>query len=158
MYLYLGVFKGDILTALILIIGFLIGFIVYSKFKVQIGGVIATPLLVLYVLNYPKSIIVFIIAVVMTYLVLEVLVETTLMYGRRLYYIGAIVSIITTYILMKYISIVQPAYFSIIPAIIGYNVYRESESVENLARSILIWLLEFLSILAIALVIISFEG
>ncbi len=130
------IMSNDYFVALVLLAGFGYGFILYNKFKVQIGGVIATPLLVLYILDEPLSAVVFLVSTIAVYAFLEILVETTLIYGRRLYYLGAIVSIISTYLLKNYLEIPQPAFFSIIPAIIGYNLYRESESVENLSRSI----------------------
>jgi hypothetical protein len=143
-------FTGDLLSALILVFGFALGFLFYSKYKVQIGGVIATPLLVLYVLCCPVSLVVFFIATVAAFATIELLVDTTLIYGRRLYYFAAIVSIIITFSLLRLFRIPEPAYFSVIPAIVGYNLYRESESVDNLARSIIVWLVQFASTLAVA--------
>ena len=137
----------DAWVAMVLLIGFGLGFLVYDRFKVQIGGVIATPLLVIYVLSSPGSIIIFLIATISVFLLIEFLVEYTLMYGRRLYYLGAIVSIIVTYSLRGVFNIPQPAYFSVIPAIIGYNLYRESEIVSKLRRSIIVWGAEFGAVL-----------
>ena len=149
---------GGYAAAIILFIGFLIGFVVYSRFKVQIGGVIATPLRALYTIADPRSLVVFAVAAAASYATIEALVEYTLMYGRRLYYFSAMISIIATFALLRWFQIEQAAYFSVIPAIIGYNLYRESESAERLTRSLAIWLVEFASILTVAYLILGLLG
>lgn len=151
-------FDNALIAPLVLIVGFAVGFIMYNEFKVQVGGVIATPLLVLYVLRSPLSLIIFAVSAGLSYAVIRVLVNFTLMYGRRLFYLAAIVSITTTYMMLGLLSVPSPAYFSIIPAIIGYNLYRETESVERVSRSILIWLIEFAIIYAIAYTLYSIGG
>lgn len=150
--------EGDGLGALLLFVGFLLGFFIYSKYKVQVGGIVATPILALYVLREPISIAVFAIATAAALLAIELAVRRTLAYGRRLYYYSAFVSIPTTFFLARILGIAQPAFFSIIPTIIAYNIHREVESVHTFARSMFIWLCELFAIIAFGAALSLFMG
>ncbi len=133
--------------SLILAFGFLLGYYFYVKFKISPGGVLATPFLVLYTLEDPLIFIIFLVAFVASILSIEFFIKQFLIYGRRLFYIALLISLIISALL--YITL-NPEYstvfFSIVAGIIAYNSHKELVSGTSYRKITYVWFSEFIII------------
>ena len=124
-----GMFQiGTTIHYIILLVGFVLGFILYEKFGTRVGGVLAIPLAVVYCLAELKLIPVLIVATLMTSLIGYLIFRTFLIYGRRMLYIYAGTSIFFTIPLILLIGAEATVFMSIIPGLLAYNLHREMNS------------------------------
>jgi hypothetical protein len=119
---------GTIVPYLILLVGFAMGFILYKKLGTRVGGVMAIPLAVVYCLAELKLIPVLIGATIITSLIGYLFFQLFLLYGRRMLYIYAGISIVVTMPLVLLVKANATVYMSIIPGLLAYNFHREVNS------------------------------
>ncbi|ERG90239.1 MAG: hypothetical protein J07HQW1_00257 [Haloquadratum walsbyi J07HQW1] len=100
----------------------------------RLGGVMVLPILAIYTLREPLSIIIFILGTVAAWCSLWALQEHTLSYGRRLFLSAIIAGVIATIVMGYILSVTLPsqlsfthgeAIASIFPGIMAYNFMRE---------------------------------
>lgn len=119
---------GSIVPYLVLLVGFALGFVLYEKLGSRVGGVVAIPLAVVYCLVEPRLIPVLIGATIITSLIGYLLFRMFLLYGRRMLYIYAGISIIITIPLILIAGAKGTIFMSIIPGLLAYNFHREINS------------------------------
>ncbi len=134
---------------LLLLMGFAIGYLFYSKFMYRVGGVIVTPLLALYTLSNPIFFFLFLAATFISYATIEVVVSYRLIYGRRLFYVSCFTSGVVTFILVYLTNVRHPLMLTILPGIFAYNLFSDVNSVSNVKKSLFLWSLEFSFLLII---------
>lgn len=114
--------------AIPLLVGFVLEFILYSKYQFRAGGVIVLPILAVYFVLYPFFVPILLGLSLLTYIILEILYGKIIIYGRRLLYlalsIGITFSLIASYILAQPIG----TYGFLIPGLLAYNIHREQHS------------------------------
>ncbi len=135
----------------VLIIGFLAGFLIYTKLGSRAGGVVIVPLAVVESLAYPFILPFLIIGSIASYMVGMIFFEEFLIYGRRLFYVFLIASILI--MTGPIVSTIPHAFnFStILPGIIAYNMHVE----KAMTRSIAIVLVCFTALFILGLLIID---
>ena len=130
---------------LILSVGFVLGYFFYTRFKISPGGVLATPFLVLYTLEDPSIFVIFVLAFVASVFAIDFFVKRYLIYGRRLFYLALLISLVISAVL--YI-ILNPSFstvfFSIIAGIIAYNSHKELMGGTDYMKITVIWFSEFI--------------
>lgn len=110
-----------------LIIGFIIGFFLYTKFKFRGGGVIVVPILSVYFVKFPSLIPYMILISIITFFILEILYSKFIIYGRRLMYVSLFIGMILSLTLVfKFGDIGW--YGFLIPGLLAYNFHREKNS------------------------------
>jgi hypothetical protein len=141
---------------LTLIFGFALGFYLYEVKRYKVGGVIAIPVLVIYTLQDPRVLPIFVAATVICLVCASFIAEKTLLYGRRLLYCYLAVSILATggiaLLVSAYtaLSMNEMVIFTIFPGIIAYNISKESYDINSGAESIFLVGLNFAIVYAVA--------
>ncbi len=136
----------------LLLTGFAIGYLFYSKFMYRVGGVIVTPLLAIYTLSNPIFLLLFLVATSISYATIEAVVNFRLVYGRRLFYVSCFTSGVVTFILIYLMNVRHPLMLTILPGIFAYNLFSDVNSVSNVRKSLFLWSLEFSFLLIIGYV------
>ncbi len=141
----------SVVTTPIFSIGFIGGFVIYSRYGSRVGGVVAVPLAVVESLAYPLLIPFIIIGSIVSYMIGVIIFEEYLIYGRRLFYVFLIASVF--FMTGPIISTIPHGFnFStILPGIIAYNMHVE----KAMTRSIAILLISFSALFLIGLLIID---
>ena len=141
---------------IVLMVGFLIGYLYYIKYRTSVGGVIATPFLVIYVIRVPEIILSTGLAISLGLIALEIAHDRFLLYGRRAFYIAAFVSMIVFLATYNYVDIdarAVSAFTSLIGGIIAYNMHKEIVTNGDYLKPILVWIAEFITITVISIAI-----
>lgn len=153
-----------ILQLMILLFGFIFGYIIYELTRHRAGGVIAIPILVLYTMEAPIILPIFIYAIAMCILIGTIIQEKTLVYGRRLLYLYLTASIICTssaFFFVMYlldINLLAISVGAVFPGLIAYNISRESYSWKSGLNSIAWMAWHFLIVLLFGIVILLASG
>ena len=149
---------------LILLFGFVFGYFMYELYRYRAGGVIAIPILVLYSLESPIALPIFIYSVAMCYLIGFIITERTLIYGRRLLYLYLTMSLLITsfafffvlyYLNMDLLTITVGAIF---PGLIAYNVSREAYSFKAGVKTVLMMGWHFIIVGMFGIIILLASG
>lgn len=153
-----------VIQLFILLFGFILGFILYELTRYRIGGIVAIPIMVIYVLDNPVLLPIFLLSIGICLAGVQLIAERTLLYGRRLLYLNLAVSIICTSILIFSTSL----YFSIdlttltvgtiFPGIVAHNISRETFDLRNAMRSGGMMLGNFLIVMLFGLVLLRIAG
>jgi hypothetical protein len=138
---------------IILFIGFVIGFILYTYFKFRSGGVLAMPLLAIYTFNFPLLLPFIVVSTIFIVLITELLFIKFIIYGRRLLYINLILGMLLVSSFSYLFKIDLGWYPLLIPGLLSYNFHREVNSKENIFHSIFLNVVYFVSILLISVII-----
>ncbi len=141
----------SIVVTPVLVIGFLAGYLIYTRLGSRAGGVVIVPLSVVESLAYPFIIPFLIIGSIVSYILGMIFFEEFLIYGRRLFYVFLIASIL---IMAGPIITTIPHAFNfstIVPGIIAYNMHVE----KAMTRSIAIVLVCFTTLFILGLLIID---
>jgi hypothetical protein len=153
-----------VVQLLVLLFGFIFGFIIYELTRFRIGGVVAIPIMVIYTLDDPLMLPIFGFTIVVCLLAGQIIEEKTLLYGRRLLYLNLAVSILTTSLIFFYassildINLTALTVGTIFPGIIAFNISRESYDLENTLKMIVMMLANFLVVLLFALALTFIAG
>ncbi len=140
----------------ILSIGFIVGFIFYHKFKTSMGGVLATPFVVLYTLDDPSLFIVFVFAFLGCIFAIELGKNYFLLYGRRLFYLSISMSLIISAALFILLNPqFSTVFFSITAGIIAYNAHKELMANVHYLKLVYLWFLEFSIIYILGFIIVN---
>ena len=141
----------NIVATPILSIGFLGGFVIYTRYGSRVGGVVAVPLAVIESLAYPLIVPFLIIGSIVSYMIGMIIFDEFLIYGRRLFYVFLIASVFVMTI--PTISVLPQAFnFStILPGIIAYNMHVE----KAMTRSIAILSIFFTALYILGLLIVD---
>lgn len=121
-----------VIPSIILFLGFLISFFLYQRFRMRIAGVIATPLLAVYILVNPLTLPVVIAIVLVLFGILHWLYIRYYIYGRRLFLIGCAFSIVISAPILILLGLTNVIIITILPAIFAYNAIID---VQHRARS-----------------------
>ncbi len=149
---------------LILLFGFILGFILYELTRYRIGGVVAIPIMAIYTLDNPVMLPIFLFSIVVCLLAVDIISEKTLFYGRRLLYINLAFSIVTTSFLIFYLgsymdmNLTSVTVGSIFPGIVAFNISRESYDFENAVKTGVMMLWNFLIVLLFGLALTLAAG
>lgn len=112
----------------------LVGFLVYEKTGLRLGGILVLPLLVIYALIDLKILIVFGLASAFSFWSGHIVYRRTLLYGRRLLYVFLTTGILAT---AAFHSMVPTDFgvfiLAILPGLFAYNLHREGRYVEGFA-------------------------
>ena len=147
------------LDILVLMLGFVVGYLYYIKFRTAVGGVIATPFLVIYVVKEPAIILSTGLAISLAVVALEIVHDRYLIYGRRAFYVAAFISMIVFLSTYNWIGTqISSAFTSLIGGIIAYNMHKEIVSNGDYLKPVLVWMAEFLTVIIIALIIYILAG
>jgi hypothetical protein len=124
--------------AIPLLIGFIIEYVLYTKYKFRAGGVVVIPLLAIYTVKYPLMAVALIGLSMITLLIIEILYSKFVVYGRRLLYMSLTAGIILTLIIMPMLDSALGWYSVVVPGLLAYNFHRENHSIVDRARSVII--------------------
>ncbi len=135
----------------ILSIGFLIGFLIYTRMGSRAGGVVVVPLAVVEALAYPLLIPLIVTGSIVSYIIGMIFFEEFLIYGRRLFYVFLTVSILV--MTVPVISIIPHSlnFSTLLPGIVAYNMHVE----KSLTKAIAIVLICFSALFLLGLMIID---
>lgn len=153
-----------VIHLVVLLFGFIFGFIIYELTRYRIGGVIAIPIMVVYTMDNPLTLPIFVFSIIVCLLAVYIINENTLLYGRRLLYLNLAISIITTSLIFFYTDALLNMNFtaltvgSIFPGIIAYNISRESFDLEKSVITIVMTLANFLIVLLFAIALTLIVG
>ena len=153
-----------VIQLFILLFGFILGFILYELTRYRIGGIVAIPIMVIYIIENPVLLPIFFLSIGLCLAGVQLIAERTLLYGRRLLYLNLAVSIICTSIMIFSIG----SYFNIdlttltvgtiFPGLVAFNISRETFDVQNALKSGGMMIGNFLIVLAFGLVLIRIAG
>lgn len=107
---------------IILFAGFIVSYLLYTKFGMRSPGVIAAPLLAIYALQNHVILIVVIIVGVLVYVMSLLVYKKWFIYGRRLFLILCAISVILSTPIIYLLRIEDTAFTTILPAIFAYNL------------------------------------
>ncbi|HIQ12956.1 MAG TPA: hypothetical protein EYH44_00995, partial [Thermoprotei archaeon] len=124
------------------------------RFRISPGGVLATPFLVLYTLEDPSLFVIFILAFIASLYSIDLFVKRYLVYGRRLFYLALIVSLIISAALYMILNPkFSTIFFSIIAGIIAYNSHKELMGGAHYMKITGVWFGEFVIIYILGFII-----
>lgn len=123
-------------VAVILAVGFVTGFFIYTRLGSRVGGVVAIPLAVVESLAYPLIIPFIIIGSATCFYVGESVFVRYLIYGRRLFYVFLTASVIVMAQLIISVHLPPFSLSFIIPGIISYNLHVERGRKKSIAVGI----------------------
>ena len=145
-----------IVQLIVLLFGFIFGYIIYELTRYRVGGVVAIPIMVIYTMDEPLMLPIFVFAIIICLLAVYIVTEKTLLYGRRLLYLNLAFSIIITSLIFFYADAILNMNFTaltvgtIFPGIVAYNISRESYDLENTMKTIVMMVANFLIVLLFA--------
>jgi len=145
-----------IVQLIVLLFGFIFGYIIYELTRYRVGGVVAIPIMVIYTMDEPLMLPIFVFAIIICLLAVYIVTEKTLLYGRRLLYLNLAFSIIITSLIFFYADAILNMSFTaltvgtIFPGIVAYNISRESYDLENTMKTIVMMVANFLIVLLFA--------
>ncbi len=148
----------------ILLFGFIFGFLLYEMTRYRIGGIVAIPIMVIYIMESPVLLPIFFLAIAICLAAVQIIAERTLFYGRRLLYLNLAVSIISTSIMIFAVSslfsmdLVSLTVGTIFPGIVAYNISRETIDARNALKSAAMMLGNFLIVLLFGIVLVMATG
>jgi hypothetical protein len=140
--------------SIVLIIGFVIGYILYYKYRYRGGGVIAVPLLVIYTIKFPLMLPLLLISTFLSFFILNFLYLKFIIYGRRLLYISLTIGIVLNLIIQNSIKINMGWYPLILTGLLSYNMHREINSGQSFFKSSLISIFFMIFMIIIAFIMI----
>jgi hypothetical protein len=111
-----------------LFVGFLLEFVLYTRYKFRAGGVIVIPLLATYLIKYPALVPSILFATVLTFLVLEIAYSNFIIYGRRLLYISLMFGLVVFSVISYFRHSAPFTYAFLMPGLMAYNFHREKHS------------------------------
>lgn len=135
---------------IVLIIGFILSYIIYSKYGIRAPGVIAAPLLAIYTLENQTILLIVAIVGTVIYIVSQMLYKKWFIYGRRLFLIMCMISVIITAPIISILGLSTVIFISILPAIFAYNITINGTKITT---SIGVLLLEVLILIIIGSII-----
>lgn len=150
-----------ILSALLILLGLLLGITATQLWDLRLSGVIVVPLFAIYTLYDIASLPVLLGSVVIAYWGLTVVTERTLLFGRQLLYVGilfgalvpfGIIVVTRTFGVFAY-SLEMYALGSILPGIAAYNMHRVDR--ERLIDDIVASVSAYLGLIAIGVAFVS---
>lgn len=124
-----------------LLIGFIFSYLIYSYKKYRLGGVISIPLLAIYTIKFPLIALVIVLSSILIFICLEILIERVIVYGRRLFYISMMISVILMTLVEVFISKNPEWYALLLSGLMAYNYHRENHSGVKITNSILAYFL-----------------
>ncbi len=120
--------------------------LVYERWGLRLGGVLALPYLAVYALTDLGILLLFGLAALATYFIGQVVHRRTLIYGRRMLVVFLLASLASSGLLNQVIQVAQSGVFlPILPGLFAYNLHREGRPTWN---SVL-----FVGVLLIALLV-----
>ncbi len=137
---------------IILIFGFTLGFVLYEVMRYRVGGVVAIPIMVIYTFSNSILLPIFLYSIGVCLIVVSIITERTLLYGRRLLYVYMAISILVT---SSAVLVVSSSYNidlatitigTIFPGIVAYNLSREAFDFESGLKSAFMMTWNFLVI------------
>jgi hypothetical protein len=149
---------------MILLFGFVYGYFMYELFRYRAGGVIAIPILVIYTLEFPIALPIFIYSVAMCYLIGFIITERTLIYGRRLLYLYLTTSLLITsvafYFVLYYLNLnlLTITVGAIFPGLIAHNISRDAYSLKAGGIIVLMMVWHFIIIVMFGITILLASG
>lgn len=121
------------LTQYTLLAGYvLIGLWAYERWGVRLGGVLALPLIAVYGLIVPWAIEIFAFAALVAFGVGEILHRRTLMYGRRLFAIHIVASVVASFAFVQVVDVPLNGFLlPVLPGVFAFNLHREGRPVQG---------------------------
>jgi hypothetical protein len=113
--------KFYLIFIIVLVIGFAISFFLYHKLRMRIPGVIAAPLLAVYSIQNLWILPIIIVVSIIIFIILHVLYIRFFLYGRRLFLLGCIFSIVLSAIPLIMLGMTDVIILTVLPAIFAYN-------------------------------------
>ncbi len=119
-----GSFNADLrrylVFAIVLIVGFVVSFIAYQKLRLTIPGIVAVPLLAVYTMHSTLVLPVIAVSSIIVFALLELIYRRYFIYGRRLFLIGCIASIVLSVPALVLVNATDVVILTILPAIFAY--------------------------------------
>jgi hypothetical protein len=153
-----------VIQLFILLFGFIFGFILYELTRYRIGGIVAIPIMVIYIMDNPVLLPIFFLSIGICLAGVQLIAEKTLLYGRRLLYLNLAVSIVCTSLMIFSVSsflnidLTTLTVGTIFPGIVAFNVSRETFDLPNALKSGGMMLGNFLIVLLFGLVLVMVAG
>jgi len=147
-----------------LLFGLILGFLVYELTRHRVGGVIALTIMVIYTLENPVMLPVFLLSTALCLAGTTLLAQRTLLYGQRLLTLNLAVSIVCTSILIfsaglvVYENSTSLMVGTIVPGIVSYTISRESLDVPAALKTSVMMTGYFLLVLLFALFLMALGG
>ncbi len=153
-----------VIQLFVLLFGFILGFILYETTRYRIGGIVAIPIMVIYTLDNPVLLPIFLVAIGICLAGVSLIAERTLLYGRRLLYLNLAASIISTSLLIFSVSLyfsidlTQLTVGTIFPGIVAHNISRETFDMRNAMRVGGMMLGNFVIVMLFGLILMRITG
>jgi hypothetical protein len=153
-----------VIQLFILLFGFIFGFILYELTRYRIGGIVAIPIMVIYIMDNPVLLPIFFLSIGICLAGVQLIAEKTLLYGRRLLYLNLAVSIVCTSMMIFSVSaflnidLTTLTVGTIFPGIVAFNISRETFDLPNALKSGGMMLGNFLIVLLFGLVLVTIAG
>ncbi len=147
-----------------LLFGFIFGFYLYEMKRFKVGGVIAIPILVIYMLQDMIILPIFIVSAIACLVIARLIAEKTLLYGRRLLYCFLAISIVATSTIIAVTQhlfdplVQEMVVFTIFPGIIAYNISKESYDLNSAAESVFLVIVYFMVVYLFARILLMVTG
>lgn len=110
----------------------LVGLWAYERWGVRLGGVLALPLVAVYALIVPWALEIFAFAAIVSFAAGEVLHRRTLMYGRRLFAVHIVVSVVASFLFTQVMDIPLNGFLlPVLPGVFAFNLHREGRPVQG---------------------------
>lgn len=153
-----------VIQVMILLFGFVFGYFMYELYRYRAGGVIAVPILVLYSLEAPVALPIFVYSTAICYLIGFIITERMLIYGRRLLYLYLTTSLLVTsfsfFFVLYYLNLdlLTISVGAIFPGLIAYNIAREAYSFKAGVKTVMMMIWHFFIVLMFGFIVLLASG
>lgn len=113
--------------AIVLAVGFALSFVLYHKFRMRVPGVVATPLLAVYTIHTTLVLPIIVGISLIVFAILQIFYRRSFIYGRRLFLLGCIFSIVLSVPALLYANATDVVILTILPGIFAYNTVIDVE-------------------------------
>ncbi len=116
----------------ILLLGFGLSFLLYSKYRIRAPGVIAAPLLAIYILENPAVLALVAGVAAIVYGASQIIYRRYFIYGRRLLMIMCALSVVISAPLIWNFNLDVVVFATILPALFAYNITTNGPMLKSL--------------------------
>lgn len=110
----------------------LVGLWAYERWGIRLGGVLALPLVAVYALIVPWALEIFAVGAVVSFTVGEVLHRRTLVYGRRLFAVHIVASVVASFLFTQAFDVPLNGFLlPVLPGVFAFNLHREGRPVQG---------------------------
>ncbi|MBS7641636.1 MAG: poly-gamma-glutamate biosynthesis protein PgsC/CapC [Candidatus Bathyarchaeia archaeon] len=141
----------EVVYALLVIVGLILEWVIYSVEGDRSGGIVTIPLIAVYTLLYPSFGLLLWFIVSVCYIAAEIMYRGFLLYGRRLFLAVVAFCIVVTIPSMFLLGFERFFVISIVPGIVAYNIHYE----RRFSRTFMLTLAKYLTLLGLGYLLLN---